>query len=414
MSEVVVGQRGERSNSKSKALSQIRRKKATTTQLDSIHSDEEFNLRGIEGDDDTPNIPGPLNDAPGPSDHMPELVPWGSKSQPASRHVAHDVLHFFTEIKFPNATKDNEKLLKVCNLCAEVHRTNKNKVPSSIANYFYRRSTGNSNLQDHLRKRHPKEYDQAVVEHRWNYKLSTQSDAATAHKNTRNVRDQGFPPFSAATFLDHLAHFIIADDQSIRVVERPEFRHLCMLLCETLVDADISHRDKMREVIISLWQKSFETLKLDLSHSSGQISFTSDAGVTLNIGHFTLDNAENNAVAMQELQFQLSKRETAIVVNFDHLNHRVRCYAHIINICSSHVVASMTPTSKSYLSQLKVPTDSNYVTCDNFDNELDDSNINLDHDLHQLEPADFYDDRGDPKLRRWFSGIKRDPIRRAL
>ena len=73
----------------------------------------------------------------------------------------------------------------------------------------------------------------------------------------------------------------------------------------------------------------------------------------------------------------------------------------------------MTPTSKLYLSQLKVPTDSNYVTCNDSDNELDDGDINLDHNLHQLEPADFYDDRGDPKLRRWFSGIKCDPIRRA-
>ncbi len=73
----------------------------------------------------------------------------------------------------------------------------------------------------------------------------------------------------------------------------------------------------------------------------------------------------------------------------------------------------MTPTSKSYLSQLKVPTNSNYVTCNDSDNESDDSDINLDHDLHQLELADFYDNRGDPKLRRWFSGIKRDPIRRA-
>ncbi len=73
----------------------------------------------------------------------------------------------------------------------------------------------------------------------------------------------------------------------------------------------------------------------------------------------------------------------------------------------------MTPTSKSYLSQLKVPTDSNYITCNDSNNESDDGDINLDHDLHQLELADFYDDRGDPKLRRWFSGIKRDPIRRA-
>ena len=38
-----------------------------------------------------------------------------------------------------------------------------------------------------------------------------------------------------------------------------------MLLRETLVDADIPRRDKMREAIISQWQKSFEHLKLDLA-----------------------------------------------------------------------------------------------------------------------------------------------------
>jgi hypothetical protein len=97
------------------------------------------------------------------------------------------------------------------------------------------------------------------------------------------VRDQGLPPFSSATFLEHLARFIVVDDQvslsylvlfytltplqSIRVVECPEFRRLCMLLRETLVDADIPRRDKMREVIMGQWRKSFETLKINLSVS---------------------------------------------------------------------------------------------------------------------------------------------------
>ncbi|KAI9429826.1 hypothetical protein BJY52DRAFT_1200381 [Lactarius psammicola] len=248
MSEVVVGQRGERSNSKSKAPSQIHQKKATSTQLDSIHNDEEFSLWGIEDNDDTPN-------APGPSDHAHELVPWGN----------------------------------------------------------------------------------------------------------------------------HLTCFIVTDDQSIHVVKRPEFQRLYMLLRKTLINTDIPRHDKMREVIISLWQKLFKTLKLNLSHSSGQISFTSNvwsntnlaaylaltahwisksngrlvlkaaligfhhlkkkhmgvnlakmieylldwAGVRLNISHFTLNNTKNNTVAMQELQFWLGKREMAIVVNFNHLNHCV-------------------------------------------------------------------------------------------
>jgi hypothetical protein len=40
-----------------------------------------------------------------------------------------------------------------------------------------------------------------------------------------------------------------------------------MVLRETLVDADIPCRDKMREAIISRWRKLFEELKDDLSVS---------------------------------------------------------------------------------------------------------------------------------------------------
>jgi hypothetical protein len=115
---------------------------------------------------------------------------------------------------------------------------------------------------------------------------------------------------------------------------------------------------------------------------------------------------------MQELQSLLARREKAVAVDFDHLNHRVRCYAHIINICSSHIIASMTPTSKSYLSQLKVPISSSYVTRDNSDDESDDGDdLNPDYDTEEL--ADCYADWGDSNLKRWFSGIKRDPLRRA-
>ena len=55
--------------------------------------------------------------------------------------------------------------------------------------------------------------------------------------------------------------------KSIRVIECPEFRQLCMVLRESLDDADIPHRDKMKEAIISHWRTSFEALKADLSVS---------------------------------------------------------------------------------------------------------------------------------------------------
>jgi hypothetical protein len=40
-----------------------------------------------------------------------------------------------------------------------------------------------------------------------------------------------------------------------------------MILRETLVDADIPHRDKMRECIMSQWKKSFDELTVQLAVS---------------------------------------------------------------------------------------------------------------------------------------------------
>jgi len=125
-------------------------------------------------------------------------------------------------------------------------------------------------------------------------------------------------------------------------------------------------------------------------------------GFTLpQIGHFTLDNAENNAVAMRELESLLTKRE----VDFDHRNNRVRCYAHIINICSSHIVASVTPTPKS--------NDDDDDEDDDEDEDDDDGNDSdggdLDCDTKDLEPGDCYDGGEHP----WLARIKRNPLRRA-
>jgi hypothetical protein len=127
---------------------------------------------------------------------------------------------------------------------------------------------------------HSKEYDEAILEHQWTYKSSSESRNPTS-LNTRNIRNQEIPSFSPATFMEYLVRFVVVDDQvslddlalfqtltglqSIRVVECPEFRQLCMVLCGTLVDADIPRRDKMREAIINQWRGSFEQLKSELS-----------------------------------------------------------------------------------------------------------------------------------------------------
>lgn len=115
---------------------------------------------------------------------------------------------------------------------------------------------------------------------------------------------------------------------------------------------------------------------------------------------------------MEELESLLAEREAFATADFDHLKHRVRCYAHIINICSSHVISSMTSVSKGYLSELKVAVDSNHIDCDDSEDELDGGDIDIgDHHIDELKLGDFYDDHSN--LKEWVAGIKRDPLRRA-
>jgi hypothetical protein len=121
---------------------------------------------------------------------------------------------------------------------------------------------------------------------------------------------------------------------------------------------------------------------------------------------------------MRSLQSELAKRETSVRVDFDHKKHRIRCYAHIINICCSHIISSTTSVPERYLSDLEVPYDSNRVFCDDSDDESDDV---IDSDLGDFEPGDDAAelkldsafDVADPDLKKWFAGIKRDPLRRA-
>lgn len=115
---------------------------------------------------------------------------------------------------------------------------------------------------------------------------------------------------------------------------------------------------------------------------------------------------------MRELGSLLAKRETKVAVEFHHLNHRVRCFAHIINICSSHIISSMTSVSEGYLSELDVPVESKPTICDDLD-EPDDCEPDVDDDIDELKLDDWYDDGDDPELKEWFAGIKRDPLRRA-
>jgi hypothetical protein len=124
---------------------------------------------------------------------------------------------------------------------------------------------------------------------------------------------------------------------------------------------------------------------------------------------------------MRELEALLKLHDDDI--EFDHLNNRIRCYPHIINICSSHIIASSTRISKRFLETLK----------SEFAGDLVYSNIEGDEDKDEdtktakttktavlfarkipeltLDEEQF--DILDDKVRAWYIGLKRDPIKRA-
>ncbi|KAF8835659.1 hypothetical protein BDN67DRAFT_1015355 [Paxillus ammoniavirescens] len=62
--------------------------------------------------------------------------------------------------------------------------------------------------------------------------------------------DAGLPSFSPPVFHHFLVRFIVADDQSLNVMECPEFRQLLLLLHQDLRDSQIPHCTKLHELVI--------------------------------------------------------------------------------------------------------------------------------------------------------------------
>jgi hypothetical protein len=133
---------------------------------------------------------------------------------------------------------------------------------------------------------------------------------------------------------------------------------------------------------------------------------------------------------MRELEALLKLHDDDI--EFDHLNNCIRCYPHIINICLSHIIASSTRISKQFLKTLKSESagdlvysniegdnDNDNDSEDDEDGDDEDDNDNDGRlfaqkiDIPELtldkEQFDILDD----KVRAWYIGLKRDPIKCA-
>jgi hypothetical protein len=78
-----------------------------------------------------------------------------------------------------------------------------------MTNYMYEIGTGYQNLRKHLASQHAAAYDSAILENNWNYRLSSEVKSGRSKDNSKH----SIPPFTQASFIDHLIRFVVADDQ---------------------------------------------------------------------------------------------------------------------------------------------------------------------------------------------------------
>ncbi|KAF8834092.1 hypothetical protein BDN67DRAFT_1016868 [Paxillus ammoniavirescens] len=175
----------------------------------------------------------------------------------------------------------------VCRYCKKAHDTNPVAWTQTYSKrdptFQYSLNTGTSALRGHINRHHILEYLALVEANKWQvwlesvkavmargYTLNEIREALAEggalaslpprhsealSMNSANPSDHPLiPPFSLEQLHDHLVAFIVADDQSLNVVECKEFRQLLLLLHQDLKDSQIPHRTKIREDIISAWQ----------------------------------------------------------------------------------------------------------------------------------------------------------------
>ncbi|KAJ2928061.1 hypothetical protein H1R20_g9035, partial [Candolleomyces eurysporus] len=189
--------------------------------------------------------------------------------------------------------------------------------------------------------------------------------------------------------------WVVADDQSINVVESPEFRELLLFLGDgKLEDRDIPHRDKMTSMILDAHALEYQKMRKDLKNALGRISFTMDLWTDPNltpfmavtahyyarkpdegiayrsglvafhytpgghsgdelsqhffkimddldvlhkIGSLTMDNASNNNTLMAAIELKLQELD----IPFSADGNRIRCFPHVVNLACGAIIQEL-------------------------------------------------------------------------
>ncbi|KAF8868234.1 hypothetical protein CPB84DRAFT_1697018, partial [Gymnopilus junonius] len=143
----------------------------------------------------------------------------------------------------------------------------------------------------------------------------------TAQSTSASDRPTDIPNFSRETFVDAITEFIIADDQSLNVIESPHLRRIFMLLKSDLKDSDIPHRTMIHNHVKEVYDEYLTHLEVDIKHLAHVFLYVLDRiSITSKIGWITVDNASNNDTFMATLEDELRLRN----IPFNRVNNRIR------------------------------------------------------------------------------------------
>ncbi|KAF8833974.1 hypothetical protein BDN67DRAFT_985665, partial [Paxillus ammoniavirescens] len=211
-------------------------------------------------------------------------------------------------------------------------RRAQNHLGLGIDIHTYGMETSNGMVREHLKK-HRKS-------HQWWCMKYSKPDQTKLGKKEAKARDEAAcmvakaqqqtrmrPKFSEEILKAALVSFIVADDQTLNVIECHEFRELLLLLQEDLRESDIPNQHAKGSISLTIdlwsdqiwcpyiaitahWMKkdgnghlSLESALIAFHHALGchdgpnlaniVIHLLDRVGITKNVGHITMDNADN-------------------------------------------------------------------------------------------------------------------------
>lgn len=123
-------------------------------------------------------------------------------------------------------------------------------------------------IRKHLKGAHSEEYKRVCK--LLNLKHSDKPADAMPNESTRNE------PFNLKEWLRRLVKWIVVDDQSINIVECPEFREFVIYGHCNISEKDLPHRTKLTELIFAAYEQEHQHLKVCYRKSLGCVSFSSD------------------------------------------------------------------------------------------------------------------------------------------